>query len=216
MKKVAVISGSAGYIGQAIASKLEADGFELALLYHHTKPANAGKAYQCDFSSPIEITETIEKIEKEHGRIDVAIHAAEPKISRVRLADMAPEQFESLTRASILGAFTFLKECARVMKEQKSGILIGITSEAIDGDTAIQKMGSYVPGKYALHGILRELRGELKPWNIQVHEVRPGFLPGGLNDDLPQAAFEIAEKKWGPLETPEDIAEKISALAHGI
>lgn len=212
MKKVAVISGSAGFLGQSIASKLASEGFELALLYHHTEPQGNHKKYQCDFSHPEEIRNTIQKVEADFGQIDLALHAAEPKISRIRLADMTPEEFETLTRPSILGAFTYLRECAAVMKKQKSGTLIGITSEAINEDEVTQKMGSYVPAKFALHGILREFREELKPWNIAVHEIRPGFMAGGLNNDLPKAAFEIAEKNWGPLETPRSIAEKIASL----
>lgn len=217
MNKVAVISGASGFLGAAVAKQLSADGFDLALLYHTMPLTEPGhKNYQCDFSDADAISKTVEQIHKDFGKIDLVVHAAEPKVLRKGLLELTPAEFESKLTPSVLGAFTFLTSIGRIMKAQKSGTIIGVTSEAIEDSEPTKKMGAYIPSKFALHGILRELRGELALFGVSVHEVVPGFMAGGLNSDLPKAAYQIAERIQGPLQTPEDIARIISDISHGI
>jgi NAD(P)-dependent dehydrogenase (short-subunit alcohol dehydrogenase family) len=130
---------------------------------------------------------------------------------RKKLIDTDSEDFEAQFGAGVRGGFAFFQTLGRIMRSHQSGGLVGITSEAVDQDYP-GAMGAYVPAKYAMRGMLRTLKAELEPFGVRVHEVAPPFLPVGMNRDLPSRPFELMEEKKGPLPTPAQVAESVSAL----
>jgi len=194
--KVAVLSGGRGGIGRAIVSRLEKDGYHVCALV-------------CDVTKSEEVYAAVAKTHAQFGSIDVAIHAAVSPLVRERASVIDPLKFRQQFEVAAFGALVFFQAVLPYMRAQKSGHLIGITTKALDTDT-FSGMSGYLCAKFALRGLLRELRFELAP-NIRVDEVSPGFVPTTLHADLPEAVRAFITER-APSQTPEEVADAVSKL----
>lgn len=217
-KKIAVISGGAGYLGSAIAQKLADNGLIVVAITKTAKAAadlikNESVHY---IASDITDTESLEKVAEEvknrFGQVSAVIHAASAPLVRKPILAQSREDFESQLSVNVSGAFNLFKFFCPIALPGSA--IIGITSQAIGGNAAHSPSGSYIPAKYALRGLLRILLKELREQSIRVYAVAPAFMPGGLNRDIPKAAVEFIRKKNPPEEItgPEEVAELIYEL----
>ena len=223
-KGVAIISGGLGDLGLAIGKKLAAEGYTIAALYR-TAPASLSEAlahfgpgehatYQCDFEKPEEITATISKIHAQFKTVSAGVHAAWTPVVRASLLESSAYDVRAQFEVGVMGGFIFLQALGRVMREQKCGTLVGITTSNIEPNVASGNIGAYVPAKYALRGMLRVLALELAPAGVRVHAVAPGVMQAGMNKGLPPRLFELLQSK-NPMQkssTPEDVAEVVAFL----
>jgi len=234
-KPVAVVSGGLGHLGSAIGRELAHNGFSVALL--HCNPSKTGTEkseefaalsvglYQCDITDQKKVCEVLLQIEKELGPIVVGIHAAHSPLVRKNVSEVDITTFEKQFTVGVFGGFNFLSEIALLMKSRKDGILIGITTSAIEQDPSEDSfagyiaaksalVGGYVAAKYALKGLLKEFAQTLKEDNIRVYAVAPGFLAGGLNADLPPRLFEFLKEKApnGQITEATDVAQAVASL----
>ncbi len=100
------------------------------------------------------------------------------------------------------------------MGEKKNGVLIGITTSAIEQNSPSGNMAGYISSKSALRGLLRELARQLAPYGVRVNAVAPSFVNTKLNSDLPERIIDFVKEK-NPMKkivTPEDVAGVISFL----
>lgn len=189
-KSLAIVSGGGGYIGGAISSELRGHGWEVAALSRHAAPG----VYTCDATDEKAVQATIAAIVKAHGPIGACIHAAALPLERVGLLATATESFDAHMNTAARAAFLLAKACVPNMAQ--GAAFIGITSQAIEAGV-VQPSGAYVPAKYALRGLLRVLASEVKEKGIRVYAVTPGFLPGGLNSDIPEPVRNFIASKSG-------------------
>ena len=223
-KKVAVISGGMGGVGHATATALAHEHYRVVVLYRHSSGEELAAArtslpgesvfIRCDVDNEKDTARAIHEVLSKTSRIDIAIHTAVDPIKRERMLDMDAAEFRSQFEAGFFGAFNFFRPIAKIMREQKSGTLIGITSSVIEADSTAARMGAYTVAKIALRGLLRELHRELSPSGIRVMAVAPHLMRTKLNADLPEKFFEMAAGPSGkePLMTPEDVAGAIIKL----
>jgi NAD(P)-dependent dehydrogenase (short-subunit alcohol dehydrogenase family) len=205
-KPLAVISGGTGYIGAAVTQELTASGWEVAVL---SRRANPG-LYECDVTDEQAVRETIAAIVQKFGKIDACIHAATVPLKRVGLLSVSPTEFELDIHTAARGALLLAKECMPHMEH--GATFIGITSQAIEPGL-VQPLGTYLPAKYALRGMLRVLASETREAGICVYAVAPSFLPGGLNSDLPEKVQNfIALKSGTNADSPKELGELIRKL----
>lgn len=200
-KKVAVISGGSGYLGKAIVQKLKETDFEVA---------DISRSAGTDITDSQAVRRSAEKIKKKYGKVSVLIHAASAPLIRKPVLDLSKEDFDSQISVHLTGAFYFFKYFSPLLVS--GGVIIGITSKAIELESPHQPLGSYLPAKYALKGLLRVISHELKNRLIRVYEVAPGFMPGGLNKDLPTLVQEFIKHQNKKVADPEEIAEEIIKL----
>ena len=223
--RVAVISGSTGYVGSAIARRLATDGMRLAMLYHHASqktveeilkalPDTGHKAYCCDIEDAAQIAETVKAIEGDLGDIYACVHAAGEKPKRKQLLLSSVEDLRDQFKVNVFGSFNFLSACALRLKEHKRGVMIGITTAGVVIPSAARSLGAYIPAKYALQGMLASFKEELKPYGVRVYSVAPGFMHGGMNSDIPKAFADMIKEKspTKSLTSADDVADKISFL----
>ena len=222
--QVVVISGSTGYVGQAVAKRFAEQGMRVALMYSSSKDAaeklraslahTGHHLYQCDIQNEQAVKGCIEQVEKEMGPITIALHAAGLKLTRKPLLATTTQELEEQLAVNTVGSFHFLTACGRVMKEHKHGVLIGITTIGVDVPSATKSLGAYVPAKFALQGMLTMLKEELASSGVRVYSIAPGFMPEGMNADIPRAFVHILRSKSpsGTLASAEDVAEKMLYL----
>lgn len=218
-KKVCVISGGTGYVGSAVAKKLSEEGMTVAVLYNfssdedveslmNTLHGESHRAYRCNLLNEEEVLSTINKIEKELGTLYACIHTAGTKPKRKPFFLSTEEELREQLKGNTLAGFNFISACARRLKEYKHGIIIGITTIGVLKSEATKTLGAYIPTKYALQGILTAVREEMTPHGINVYSIAPGFMEGGMNDDIPKSFVEIIKSKSpnNKIATADDIA----------
>lgn len=180
--RVAIITGAAGGIGEAIAyafscngaivvvADMNADGVaETALSIN----AKGGKAswLQVDVTdykaAQAMVAETVEK----YGRVDILANVA--GVGHFgHFNDLTPEEFDRVMRINVNGTFYCAQAAAREMVKQKYGRIINIAS--IAGARAGEHRPAYGTSKAAVIGLTRQAARDLGADGITVNAIGPG------------------------------------------
>ena len=225
MKRTAIISGGCGGVGRAVGKKLSGDGFDVAVLYRATPPAEAEKvlgtfapgnhcAFQCDLRDSGAVNAAIESVEKRYGTIHACVHAAGNAVIRKNILELKNSELDAQLTASFWGGVHLFSAVAPLMKREGKGVLIGILSRVVAPGMRYPRMAGITIAKYALRGLLKELHGELAPFHIAVNAIAPDFMDTPLNRDLPPAVrtFLAERAATGNIKTPEEVARAVSYL----
>ncbi len=192
-QKVAIVSGGTGYVGSAIVEALKNAGWIVAPLSHDV----------CDVTDAEAVQTFVGKLVSKHREINACIHAAATPIERVPVFSSSPASFDAIIKVAAAGAYNLAN--ALLLHMPKGSAFIGITTEAIEPGSQGKGAGAYVPAKYALRGFLHALTYDAAERGIRVYAIAPGFLPGGLNSDLPKAFLDFFKKKNPDAPSADDV-----------
>jgi NAD(P)-dependent dehydrogenase (short-subunit alcohol dehydrogenase family) len=193
-QKTAIICGY-GDLGKAIAKKFLLQNYAVIILSRNFDKNPDYVFFQCDISDPVQVDQSIQTICNQYATIDVLIFTAAPEVQRVNLLDMSVAGVKSDFETTVFGGFNILKQVGLVMKEQRSGVIIGVTSAITEENYPSAKMGAYLSAKYALKGMLRQVHQELVKFGVRVHALAPGFMRTKLNHDVPGRVDEFLIEK---------------------
>lgn len=211
--KNVVISGGSGYLGSAIVKELINSGFTVISLDRTkipTRQRNSAVRYiQTDITSARSVKKACNLISKKFGTVSTLIYSASAPLVRKGILDESVSDFKSQFDVNVMGAWNLFRAC-NVLLDTDS-VIIGITSQAIEPSRPISSVGSYIPAKYALRGLLRVLSGELRQKRTRVLAIAPGFMPGGLNSDMPLQVMELLKNKMSKEDMvyPEEVASLV-------
>ena len=219
-KKNAIVTGAAKGIGKAIAEKLSGDGFFIVIVdvdnengSKLAKSMGKDKAsfYNCNIQSEEEVAGLFNKVIKDYKKIDVLVNNA-GIIKDNMIHKMTFEDFESVIDVNLKGTWLMCREAAKIMREQKSGRIINISSRAWLGNAG---QSNYSASKAGIVGLTRVLALELGKYNVLVNAIAPGLIDTPLTQAL---TGEVRNKliQAQPTKTmgkPEDIANAVSFLA---
>ncbi len=118
-------------------------------------------------------TRIVRETEKKWGPVDILINNAGISYRSV-VEDMSVDDEQRQLQVNYLGPMHLVRECLPAMRRRRFGRIINISS--VGGMMAMPTMASYSASKFALEGATESLWYELKPWNIRVSLVRPGFI----------------------------------------
>jgi NAD(P)-dependent dehydrogenase (short-subunit alcohol dehydrogenase family) len=227
-KKIVVVSGGFGYVGLEIIKQLSSNNFSLAILYNNTPQekvdtymrslsGDGHKAYQCNLSDRFAVDSVFSKIENEQGKIFVCIHAAGRKPERKKLYLTTNEELENHLKDNVVSSFNFLTCSAKILQGHKEGVIIGITTAGVIVPEATKSLGTYIPAKFAVQGMLTMLKDELSPFGVKVYSIAPGFMSGGMNSDIPQAFVQMIQAKSNSKEimNATKLAQVVASLSSG-
>ncbi|MGK3208627.1 SDR family NAD(P)-dependent oxidoreductase [Amycolatopsis sp. MEPSY49] len=218
---VAIVTGGAGGLGQAIASALLADGFRVALLDRHGAREAAGRLGEsatgvtADVTDEAAVRAALDEVEATWGRIDAVVNNAgiEPQHS---LEDLDPATWRATLEVNLTGPALLIKHCVPRWRRQGGGRVVSIGSRVWLGGGAT---GSYSASKAGLVGLTREACRELGPLGVTVNVVAPGFVRTPLNAEKGDAGFVeayarrfAAASPLGRLVEPADIAGAVAFL----
>lgn len=210
-KPLAVISGGTGYLGTAIAAELKNAGWNVISLSRGASVT--ADVYICDVTNEKQVHEAMTDIVKKYGPIAALIHAASPSLERIPILSVSTASFDAALDTNVRAAFLLAREAIPHMR--KNAAFIGITTHAIEPGP-LQPHGAYIPAKYALRGFLRALATETGESGIRVYAIAPGFLPGGLNKDIPQPVQDFLANKSGTnRESHQELAILVRKLCRG-
>jgi NAD(P)-dependent dehydrogenase (short-subunit alcohol dehydrogenase family) len=107
------------------------------------------------------------------GRIDVLVNNA-GNFHAGFFEELTPEQIERQLTTSLLGPMNVTRAVLPVMRKQRSGKVVTITSTA--GIVGQEFCSAYAASKFGLEGWMESLRFEIEPFGIQTTIVEPGFF----------------------------------------
>jgi NAD(P)-dependent dehydrogenase (short-subunit alcohol dehydrogenase family) len=179
-----LVTGSSTGIGLATALAFGRAGHTVAAAMRNParapELANAAAAehlpitvYTMDVDSDLSVSESIARIGKEHGSIDVLVNNA--GIERMGAVEQLPlADFRAVMETNYFGVIRCIQAVLPAMRARRSGCIINIASVA--GHIAMSPMASYAASKYALEALSECLAQEVKPHDIRVAIVEPGII----------------------------------------
>jgi len=114
------------------------------------------------------------------GRIDVLINNAASFYAGY-FEEITPEQMDVQLRTSLIGPMNVTRAVLPVMRKQRSGHIIAISSSA--GFSGFEFGTAYAASKFGLEGFMESLRPEIAPFGIHTTIVNPGFFRTELLTD---------------------------------
>ena len=221
--KIALVTGAARGIGQAIALKLAADGADLALcdLNAEWLEETAGKVkdlgrrvecYSVDVSNGDAVNATVKAIEKDFGQIDVLVNNAGITKDGLMMR-MSEEDWDAVLNVNLKGVFLFTKAAMRGMMKKRTGSIVNIAS--IIGMIGNAGQANYAASKGGVIAFSKTVARELASRNVRCNAVAPGFIRTAMTDALPGDVQEkmLANIPLNKFGTPEDVANVVAFLA---
>jgi 3-oxoacyl-[acyl-carrier protein] reductase len=221
--RVALVTGASRGIGAAVAKRLAADGFAVAVNYAgNAAAANAtvaaikaegGRAIavRADVANVHDVKAMFATIEEKLGRVDILVNNA-GILPYVTIAETTDEQFERTMAINVTGTFNTMREAATRLND--GGRIVNFSTSVLH--MAPPTYGVYVATKGAVEALTRVFAKELRGRGITCNAVAPGpvatelFLNGKSEDLIQQIARSAPLERLGQ---PEDIAGVVSFLA---
>ncbi len=221
--KIAVVTGAARGIGQAIAYNLAANGADIVLgdikAEWLTESAEGVKklgrkvwCFELDVTNATAVQSAFNDIAAETGRIDILVNNA--GITRDGLLmRMSEEDWDAVLTVNLKGTFACTKAVSRIMMKQRSGSIINIAS--VVGLMGNAGQANYAASKGGVIAFTKSVAKEFASRNIRANAVAPGFISSkmtdALSDEVRQKMLEaIPLSSFG---TPEDVANAVAFLA---
>lgn len=180
-KKVVLITGASSGIGQASALYLYQKGYQVYGTSRKAKrnPSSASQTERTvtfpmlhmNVDSDKSVRQGVDYILKQEGRIDVVVNNAGFGIAGA-VEDTSLEEAKAQFETNVWGALRVYKAVLPIMRDQRSGYII--TMSSIMGHIAVPFQGVHSATKFALEALNEALSMEVRPFGIHVVLLEPG------------------------------------------
>ena len=235
MKKVIIVTGASSGIGKATALQLIKEGHTVYGLARRVDKMLdiiqvGGNAMAMDITNHDNIERVINRIKEKEGRVDVLVNNAGYAIWG-SVEDTSYEQAKRQFEVNLFGLAELTKEVLPLMRDQKSGKIINVSSI---GGKIYTPLGSwYHATKHALEGWSDCLRLEVEQFGIDVVIIEPGAIRTEFSEVL-EDNFSVSmnsaymsmvssmkrvmknANKEENSSTPDEIAEVISKAIRAV
>ena len=225
--KVAIITGAARGIGEAIALKFAEHGAHVAFTYVSDSSAEKAtaleekiraqgttcRAYKSNAGDFAQCEAFVNDVLKEFGTVNICVNNAGISKDNLLLR-MTPEQWNDVIQVNLNSVFYMTKQVIRPMMKAKNGSIINMSS--IIGEIGNAGQSSYAASKAGIIGFTKSVAKELGSRNIRCNAIAPGFVETDMTGYLKEG--EAADKykagiPLGRFATTEDIANVALFLA---
>jgi NAD(P)-dependent dehydrogenase (short-subunit alcohol dehydrogenase family) len=203
-KKVWLITGAGRGMGVDIAkaalaagNAVVATGGDPDAVTKAVGEADTLLAVKLDVTSPSDAEAAVQAAVDRFGRIDVLVNNA-ANFKAGFFEELTPEQMDRQLATSLFGPMNVTRAVLPVMRRQRSGHVITISSTA--GLTGFEFGTAYAASKFGVEGWMASLGPEILPFGIHTTIVNPGFFRTELltpeSTDFAQAAIDdYAERR---------------------
>jgi 2-hydroxycyclohexanecarboxyl-CoA dehydrogenase len=211
--KNAVVTGGGSGIGQAIVSRLRADGHHVAII--DLKPGDEDFAFAADVTDRAQVDEALGAIRTQLGPVSILVNAAGLD-SFKKFQDVSFERWQRVIDVNLNGVFHCIQAVLPDMLEAGWGRIVNISSSSTHSGAPY--MAPYVAAKSAVNGLTKTLALEYGPNGITVNAVPPGFIDTPMLRAAADKGFlgdidkTIAATPVRRIGRPEDIAAACAFL----
>jgi gluconate 5-dehydrogenase len=205
--QIVLVSGGSRGIGCALAEGFAErgahtiiSGREQATLDQTAREISKGahpvRAIACDVAKPEDISRLVDRVLKEHGRIDTLLSVAGVN-KRMKVENYTPEDFDWILDINLRGAFLLAQLVGRHMIGRRSGSIINIDS--LNTFAPLKGVTPYAMSKAGVSMMTRGMATEWGPHGVRVNAIAPGFFPTDLSRKL---WAQDKMRAWGEANTP--------------
>jgi 3-oxoacyl-[acyl-carrier protein] reductase len=214
--RVAVVAASSKGLGKAVALGLAAEGAKLAICSRGQEELQRTAseiptevlAQVVDVTVEAEVRSFIESTKRKFGRIDICVTNAGGPPAR-RFEETSAGDWRSAVDLNFMSTLHFARAVLPVMKEQRWGRLIAISSVAV-----LQPVDGLIlsnAARSAVRGLVKSLSSEYAPFNVLVNNVCPGYT--ATERLLKLDVHPEAQIPLGRVGTPLEFANLVVFLA---
>lgn len=223
MKRLALITGASGGLGSAMAKKLSAAGYQLALHYFqnvkkaellkNSLPALNGphQLFEADLRKEEDISTMTHQIRKEMGPVEVLINNAGIPFSGLSWKQSS-DQWQEIFAVNTTAAWLVSKHCIPMMRELNSGRILYISS--VVAHRPLAGTSAYAASKAALEGLTRAQAVELSRFGITVNCLAPGYFEAGMISSVDETTQQQLRQQTpaGRLGHADELAGAVAYL----
>jgi NAD(P)-dependent dehydrogenase (short-subunit alcohol dehydrogenase family) len=222
-RPVAVVTGGARGIGEAIATELISVGHRVAVIDVNAKAigrAEDTQAARTGLLIPLHLSitdraaveATLHRLVAEHGPIRALINNAGMTLPATFL-DQTDQDWDSIVDVNLKGTFVMAQVVARQMAEEKTGAIVNVSSVSAHGVRTGPP--AYAAAKAGVEGLSRLMAVQLGPLGIRVNTVvvgttaTPWLLSRKTDSELEQMRSSTLT---GQIGEPGDVARVVAFL----
>jgi acetoacetyl-CoA reductase len=224
-KRVALVTGGMGGLGEAICIKLAAQGLTVATTHSPGNVKAAGwladmqhlghlfHAYACDVSNWDSCVACVQALAAELGPVDVLVNNA--GITRdMTFKKMDRLNWDAVMHTNLDSCFNMTKQVADSMVERGWGRVINISS--VNGQKGAFGQTNYSAAKAGMHGFTKALAYEVARKGVTVNTISPGYIGTQMVMAIPKEVLDskiIPQIPMGRLGRPDEVAGLVAYLA---
>ncbi|MGF6985227.1 acetoacetyl-CoA reductase [Paraburkholderia atlantica] len=223
-KRIAVVTGGMGGLGEAISTKLHDAGYAVVVTH---SPNNSGatewlakmesrgrnfRAYPVDVADYDSCQHCAAKIKFEVGPVDILVNNA-GITEDMTLRKMDKVNWDAVIRTNLDSVFNMTKPLCEEMVARGWGRIINISS--VNGSKGSIGQTNYAAAKAGMHGFTKSLALEVARKGITVNTVSPGYLATKMVTAIPQEILDtkiLPHVPVGRLGKPEEVAALVLYL----
>lgn len=223
--QTAVVTGGAQGLGYAIAERFVAEGarvvlddLDLAATEEAAQRLGGSAkdpvaiAVRSDVTKSDEVDALVAAAVERFGGLDIMVNNA--GITRdATLRKMTEEQFDQVIAVHLKGTWNGLKAAAAIMRENRSGAIINMSS--ISGKVGLVGQTNYSAAKAGIVGMTKAAAKELAHLGVRVNAIQPGLIRSAMTEAMPQRIWDqkLAEVPMGRAGEPDEVAKVALFLA---
>jgi 3-oxoacyl-[acyl-carrier protein] reductase len=186
--RVAVVTGSSGGIGLAIATEFAREGASVVVNSRDVARAEhaastlaqeglRASGFAADIRRPEGARTLAETAVSRYGRLDIWVNNAGINVIKPAL-ELEADEWAGVIETNLSGCFYGAQAAGRLMVPQKRGVIIQIGS--IIGEVGLPRRVPYTAAKHGLIGLTKVLAAEWARDNVRVVCLDPGYISTGL------------------------------------
>ena len=223
-KKVAVVTGGMGGLGETISTKMADAGYQVVVTYSPSntkykswldemkKKAYSFAAYPVDVVSYDDCAAKCAQIQKECGNIDILVNNA--GITRdMTFKKMGKADWDAVMRTNLDSCFNMTKQVMDGMTDRAWGRVINVSS--VNGQKGAFGQTNYSAAKAGIHGFTKALALEVAKKGVTVNTISPGYIGTKMVTAIPKEILDskiLPQIPVGRLGKPEEVAGLIIYL----
>ena len=233
--KIAVVTGGAQGLGQAICGALAKAGCHVAIADMKDEAAQATAAeivkatgrktfaLKTDVTQEADVEKLFNRAVSEFGHVDIVVANAAILIAEP-IAEANAEKWRAVMNVNLFGNFLTMKHACRVMKPHRKGVIIQINSKS--GKKGSAANSAYAATKFGGIGLVQSVALEMAPHGIRCNAICPGTIESpSLDERIATASKEtgksidavrldfIGRQPMGRLGTAQEVAALALFLA---